>query len=134
MKAVDRIKKAHVAIMRHKKWCAYSGVLACGDVEVSLDIPSACTDGWNVQYGEAFVDALNDEELRYLVLHENTHKSYRHTIVWKGLAKENPRLANIAMDLFVNLTLDDMDAGEGFIKMPEKGVKGDPKYLSLIHI
>ena len=48
--------------------------------------------------------------------------------VWKGLAKENPRLANIAMDLFVNLSLDDTDAGEGFIKMPEKGVKGDPKY------
>jgi hypothetical protein len=30
MTPIDRIKKAHVSIMRHKRFCAFSGVLACG--------------------------------------------------------------------------------------------------------
>ena len=49
MNVQDRIKKAHIAIMQHKKFCAYSGVLACGKVTVNEDVPTACTDGWDVR-------------------------------------------------------------------------------------
>jgi predicted metal-dependent peptidase len=61
-------------------------------------------------------------------LHEAQHKAYRHLQVWRPLHDENAQLANIAADHFVNLSLVDMDAGEGFIKMPSVGVQPDPKY------
>lgn len=128
MKAADRIKKAHIAIMRHKTWCAYSGIIACGKVEVTEDTATACTDGWDVKYCEGFVDGLDDAELRFVVLHEATHKSYRHTVMWKKLWDENPRLTNVAADLFVNGALLDTDNGENFIQMPKLGIKPDTKY------
>lgn len=128
MKTLDRIKRAHVAIMGHKVWCAYSALLACGKVTVSDTCPTAFTDGWNVTYGAEFVESLNDKQLRLLVLHEATHKAYRHLHIYRDLHDENPRLANIAMDHFVNLSLIDSDAGENFIEMPPVGIKPEPKY------
>lgn len=130
MNVADRIKKAHIAIMQHKKFCAYSGILACGKVTVSEDVPSAATDGWNVIYNPKFVEEHmpSDPELRFLVLHEATHKAYRHMVTWRALHEENARLANVAADFFVNLTLEDTDDGEGFIKMPKIGIPPEPKY------
>lgn len=128
MESLDRIRKAHVAIMQHKEWCEYSGVLACGDVTVRDDVPTAYTDGWNVVYGSAFVQKLSDPELRFVVLHENTHKAYRHLTLYEDLSKINPALANFALDAFINLALYDMDGGKGWIKMPSIGVPPDPKF------
>jgi len=128
MNASDRIKKSHVAIMRHKKFCTFSGLLACGKVEITKDIPTACTDGWNRKYNPDFVDSLDDAQLNLLVLHECTHVAYAHLRMWKDLWKENAQLANHAADHFVNLALMDTDAGEGFVKMPTVGVQPDPQY------
>lgn len=130
MNVQDRIKKAHIAIMQHKKFCAYSGVVACGKVEISEDVPTAATDGWNVIYNPKFVadKAATDAELRFLILHEATHKAYRHMMVWRALANENARMANVAMDHFVNLSLQDTDDGEGFIRMLSVGIQPAPKY------
>jgi predicted metal-dependent peptidase len=129
MEALDRIKKAHVAIMRHPKWCAFSGVTAAGKVTVTDEIPTACTDGLNVRYSPTFVATLSEPELRFVILHENAgHKAYKHMRMWRHLWKDNPRLANIAADHFVNLSLVDTDAGEGFITMPKVGVQPDPQF------
>ena len=130
MNVSDRIKRAHIAIMQHKKFCAYSGVIACGKVVVDDSVPTAATDGWDVRYNPAFVEAnmSTDPELRFLVLHEATHKAYRHMTVWQKLHEEDARLANIAADYFVNLHLQDTDAGEGFIKMPKLGIQPNEKY------
>ena len=133
MNVQDRIKKAHIAIMQHKKFCAYSGVLACGKVIVSDAVPTAATNGWDVHYNPEFVaeHMKTDPQLRFLVLHEATHKAYRHMAVWKALHEENHMLANVAADFFVNLSLEDTDGGEGFIKMPEIGIKPEPKYRGM---
>jgi predicted metal-dependent peptidase len=130
MNVADRIKKAHIAIMQHKKFCAFSGVLACGKVIVDDSVPTAATDGWDVRYNPKFIEEnmRTDPELRFLVLHEATHKAYRHMTTWRALHEENPMLANVAADHFVNLHLQDTDAGDGFIKMPALGVQPDPKY------
>ena len=130
MNVQDRIKKAHIAIMQHKKFCAYSGVLACGKVIVNDSVPTAATDGWDVRYNPEFIaeHMKTDPELRFLVLHEATHKAYRHLTVWKALHEENAMMANVAADFFVNGTLHDTDDGEGFIKMPDVGIKPEPKY------
>ena len=130
MQVADRIKKAHISIMQHKKFCAYSGILACGKVTVNDTVPTAATDGWNVIYNPAFIEAHmpTDPELRFLVLHEATHKAYRHMVTWRKLHEENAMLANVAADHFVNLHLQDTDGNEGFIKMPKLGIQPDPKY------
>ena len=130
MNVQDRIKKAHIAIMQHKKFCAYSGVLACGKVIVGDAVPTAATNGWDVHYNPEFIaeHMKTDPELRFLVLHEATHKAYRHIAVWKALHEENGMMANVAADFFVNGVLHDTDDGEGFIKMPEVGIKPEPKY------
>jgi predicted metal-dependent peptidase len=130
MNVADRIKKAHISIMQHKKFCAFSGVLACGKVSVTDEVPTAATDGWNVKYNPEFVEKHlpTDPELRFVVLHEATHKAYRHLSVWHALHEENAMMANVAADHFVNLALQDQDAGEGFIKMPSVGIVPDAKY------
>lgn len=130
MNVSDRIKKAHIAIMQHKEFCAFSGILACGKVIVSTEVPTAATNGWDVIYNPEFVEKVmpTDPKLRLLVLHEAMHKAYRHMTVWKYLSKMNPRLANIAMDHFVNLSLTDIDAGSGFLEMPADGIQPKPKY------
>lgn len=130
MNVSDRIKKAHIAIMQHKEFCAFAGILACGNVEVTTSVPTACTDGWNVKYNPEFIEQnmATDPELRLLVLHEAMHKAYRHMTVWKYLSKINHQLANVAMDHFVNLSLIDTDAGNGFLQMPKVGIQPEPKY------
>lgn len=130
MQVADRIKKAHIAVMQHKKFCAYSGVLACGKVIVDESVPTAATNGWDVRYNPKFIEEHmpTDPELRFVVLHEATHKAYRHLSVWRKLHEEDAMLANLAADHFVNLSLQDTDAGEGFIKMPKLGVQPNPKY------
>lgn len=130
MNVQDRIKKAHIAIMQHKVFCAYSGILACGKVKVGDDVPTAATNGWDVIYNPSFIEQhmKSDPELRFLILHEAQHKAYRHLQVWSALHDEDAQLANIAADHFVNLSLQDMDAGEGFIKMPALGIQPEAKY------
>ena len=130
MNVQDRIKKSHIAIMQHKVFCSYSGILACGKVYVNDEVPTAATNGWDVKYNPSFIEQhmKSDPELRFLILHEAQHKAYRHLQVWRVLHEENAQLANIAADHFVNLSLVDTDAGEGFVKMPALGVQPDPKY------
>jgi len=130
MSVPDRVRKAHLSIMRHPKFCVYSGVLSCGSVKYTDAIPTACTDGWDVLYNPKFITeyAATDPELRFLVLHEATHKAYRHMATWRGLHEEDSRLANLAADHFVNLSLQDTDSGAEFVKMLRVGVKPDPKY------
>lgn len=129
-KIEDRIKRARIAIMKHPKFCAFSGVLSCGTMELkdTLNPPTAATDGWNHWFHPAFVDSLTDPELRLVMLHEAVHAAYRHLRVWKALWKENRQLTNIAADHFVNLSLVLMDAGEGFITMPKIGIQPNMKY------
>jgi len=130
MNAQDRVKKAHIAIMQHKVFCGYSGVLACGKVQYTDAIPTACTNGWDVIYNPEFIDThlATDPELRFVVLHEATHKAYRHLHVWRSLHEENAQLANVAADHFVNLALMDADKGQGFLKMPSVGIQPETKY------
>ncbi len=101
----QRLSKAVVDIMGKQKYVALAGILMIGNRSIVDDIPTACTDGKNEKYGRAFCDKLNDPELRFLVLHENYHKLFRHMTTWQHLVKEDPQLANVAMDLFINAKL-----------------------------
>lgn len=117
--AEQRIERTHVQLMREKNFCLFSGVFMIGKVTISDKVATARTDGRNVEYGRAFVDRINDKQLAFLVTHEAMHKAYRHMMVWKNLAKENARLANMAMDYVINLQIQDYDPQRITVEMPQ---------------
>lgn len=121
--AEQRIEKVHVALMRHKKFCLFSGLFMVGKVTVDDAMPTAATDGVNVIYGRKFVERLDDKQLGFLILHEAMHKAYRHLTTWEKLFKKNPRLANAACDYVINLQVYDYDPAEDIVRFPtdEKG-------------
>ena len=116
--AEQRIEKTHVALMRHKDFCLFSGLFMVGKVAVDEKTPTAKTNGVDVTYGREFVDSLNDKQLGFLILHETMHKAYRHLHVWKSLYKKNARLANMACDYVINLQIRDYDLYESMVSMP----------------
>jgi len=120
--AEQRLQKAVMAIMAHDKYVGLSSVLMIGDRTVDDTVPTACTNGRDEMYGRAFVDGLNDAELRFLILHECYHKMYQHLTTWKHLYDKHPKVANVACDYVINIQLVDGDNGEGFIKMPKVGL------------
>jgi predicted metal-dependent peptidase len=128
--AEQRVQKAHVALMNDPKYCLYSGIFMLGKTDVRDDLPTACTDGRNTMYGRKFVDGLSDPELKGLILHENLHKAFRHTTVWKHLYKKKPRLANMACDYVINLMIHDSDPNGIVVKLPEGGLL-DEKYRGM---
>lgn len=119
--AEQRVQKSHVALMNDPKYCLYSGIFMLGKTSVG-DVPTARTDGRNVEYGREFVDKLKDNELKGLILHENLHKAFRHTTVWKHLYKKQPILANMACDYVINLMIHDSDPSGTNVKLPEGGL------------
>lgn len=125
---LDRVRRAHVAIMGNLDWCEYGPLLAYGKTEITDEIPTAATDGVNKLYNPEFMSKLTDQQIRFVVLHEATHIAYQHLYTWRALSEESALLANIAMDFFVNTALMDTDNGRGFIAMPEVGIPPEPKY------
>ena len=127
-----KVQKAKITLMRDPKFALWSGILMVGRTSVSDDIPTACTNGRDETYGRKFVASLRDEELNYVVLHENLHKAFRHLTTWKKLHDEDSSLANSACDYVINLKLKDLDPGEKTIAMPkfrEGEHKGKPMGL-----
>jgi predicted metal-dependent peptidase len=118
--AQQKIDRANVWIMRQPQFIGYSGVIMVGESRIESDpkkCPTAYTDGYNVVYGEKFINDLTEEEVRFISLHENLHKMYRHTITWRHLFQQSPILTNIAADYVVNGVI--MQAGCAEVHMPK---------------
>lgn len=113
-----KVQKAKITLMRNPKFALLSGILMVGKTKVMDGIPTACTNGRDETYGREFVKKLRDQELNFVVAHENYHKMYRHLTTWKKLHDEDARLANAACDYVINLSLKDLDPNEQVIAMP----------------
>jgi predicted metal-dependent peptidase len=122
------IQKDHVALMKDPKYCLYSGIIMIGRTEVKDDVPTACTDGRNTYYGREYMSKLASNKRKGVILHENLHKAFRHTTVWRHLFKENPTMANMACDYVINLMI--MDGDNNFVSLPD-GALLDHKYKGL---
>jgi predicted metal-dependent peptidase len=122
------IQKDHVALMKDPRYCLYSGIIMIGKTEVKEDVSTACTDGRNTYYGREFMAKLAANKRKGVILHENLHKAFRHTTVWKHLYKENATLANMACDYVINLMI--MDGDNSFVSLPDSALL-DPKYAGL---
>jgi predicted metal-dependent peptidase len=123
MTALQRIERAHVELMANKDTMEYAGVIMVGKYTVDPDVPTACTNGIDCRYGKAFVEKLSESDLRGLILHENLHKAFQHTFLWKHLYEDDPRLANMACDYVINLIIKDIDrVSGGFVTLPKQGL------------
>lgn len=118
----QRVQREHVWLMRNPSYCLYSGIIMLGKVEINDEVPTACTNGRDVKYGRAFTDKLTDKELRFVILHENLHKAFRHLTTWKSLYDKNPTLANMACDYVINLMIYDTDKTGTNVAMPKGGL------------
>ena len=119
----QRVQKANIWLMRSTEYCLYSGVIMMGKIAIEDGQGiTAYTNGRDVKYGRDFVDKLDDKELRALILHENLHKAFRHLTLWKGIHKQNPRVANMACDYVINLMIYDSDRDGTEVRLPAGGL------------
>ena len=121
-----RLKKAHIALMKHKDTALYSGIILMGTSKVVDNCPTAYTDGVNKRYGRKFIEKLSEPELQALVLHENLHVALNHIGRFRQKFEEDPQLMNVCADYVVNdiiVSIGDTD----FLKLPEGGLY-DCKY------
>jgi predicted metal-dependent peptidase len=134
--AEQRIEKAHTEIMRNPAFVAYTSLIMVGESKIDDEEQTARTNGRDIWYGRKFVESLNDNELRGLILHEAKHKMYRHLDTWKHLAKINPTKTNMACDYVINLEIVDEgnqnadNQGKPFCILPKGGLY-DEKYRGL---
>lgn len=118
----QRLKKAHVALMKHRDTALYAGVMLMGKSEViDEDNITAYTDGFNKKYGRKFISGLSDEELRALILHENLHVALKHIPRFTKEFKENAQLVNASADFVVNDVINNI-SDKHFLKLPEGGL------------
>jgi predicted metal-dependent peptidase len=121
--AIKRIERAHVELMAHKDTMEYASIIMVGKYKVSDDVPTACTNGIDCMYGSEFIGGLSDSDLRGLIMHENLHKTFQHTFLWKHLYEENARCANMACDYVINLIIHDISqSSRGFVTLPKVGL------------
>jgi predicted metal-dependent peptidase len=128
----QRVKKGHIALMKHPETALWSGVMMMGTTSViDDDSVTAYTDGVNKRYGRKFLQTIckTQEEVNGLILHENLHIGLRHLIHNIDLFREDRKLGNMAADYVVNdmiVSLKD----KTIAKLPEGGCY-DPKYHNM---
>ena len=133
-KQMTRIKRAHIALMKHPETALYSGVMLMGTTEVVDAKFTAYTDGVNKKYSQWFLEEhmKTEPQLRGLVLHENLHVALKHVVHGKAMFKENAKMANLAADFVVHDIIQNIKgtvsgSQERIVEMPEGGVY-DPMF------
>jgi predicted metal-dependent peptidase len=128
-KQETRIKRGHIALMKHPETALYSGVMLMGKTEVVDAKFTAYTDGVNKKYSRWFLEEhVNTEpELRGLILHENLHVALKQVAFGKTMFKENSKMANLAADFVVNDIIVNIKgtitgSQERLVVMPDGGV------------
>ena len=104
----------------------------------SYAIPTACADAKVIAWNPIFLDRLEDEFVRFILIHEVCHCAYGHLwrfppLIDKQGHKNRDEKGNIACDHAINLNLIDALSVNGEkldIKMPEGGL-ADVKYKGL---
>lgn len=117
-----RLKKAHVALMKHPETALYSGIMMMGKSEViEDDNVTAYTDGVNKRYGSKFISKLTDRELNALVLHENLHIALKHLYRFDKEFRANAQLTNASADYVVNDVIVNI-SDKNLCQLPEGGL------------
>jgi predicted metal-dependent peptidase len=132
-KQETRIKRGHIALMKHPQTALYSGVMLMGTSAVEDNVPTAYTDGVNKKYGRKFLESITSEaKVRGLILHENLHVALKQVVHGHAMFMENRKMANLAADFVVNdiiTCIDGTVAGtsERLVELPDHAVY-DPMF------
>jgi predicted metal-dependent peptidase len=132
-KQETRIKRGHIALMKHPQTALYSGVMLMGTSAVEEGVPTAYTDGVNKKYGRKFLESiLSESKVRGLILHENLHVALKQVVFGRAMFMENRKMANLAADFVVNdiiVNIDGTIAGtsERLVELPD-GAIYDPMF------
>jgi predicted metal-dependent peptidase len=127
-KQETRIKRGHIALMKHPQTALYSGVMLMGTSAVEEGVPTAYTDGVNKKYGRKFLESiLSESKVRGLILHENLHVALKQVVFGRPMFMENRKMANLAADFVVNdiiACIDGTIAGtsERLVELPDGAV------------
>ena len=145
--AEQRLSKAVYALMGHPQLVDLAPVLLIGEKTVleaseMEEMPTAMTDGRDEWYAREYIDRLSDPQVRGLVMHENMHKVLKHLVVYRWMAEQHPRAANMAWDYVVNLWIDKVinKLNDGFLELPPNvlldykydGMDSVQVYLSIV--
>ena len=132
-KQETRIKRGHIALMKHPQTALYSGVMLMGTSAVEEGVPTAYTDGVNKKYGRKFLESiLSESKVRGLILHENLHVALKQVVFGRAMFMENRKMANLAADFVVNDIIANIDGtiagtSERLVELPD-GAIYDPMF------
>lgn len=119
LNAEQLISKTKVSIMNDNEWKWMAGIVMMGTTSVvdgDHRVQTAATDGLNEVYNRNFIEGLSLPQVKFIILHENFHKMFRHLFVWQNLWKESPEMANVACDAVINTQYLYGKAGIDFVK------------------
>jgi predicted metal-dependent peptidase len=122
MPAKIRIDRSRSQAMRHPEFCLMAGVMMIGRVYIEAGVPTAATDGVNTYFGPRFTESLTEQEVNFLVLHEEGHKAFRQLFMYRHLCAIDKQRANMAMDYIINGWIIDTDPKGTFARMPKGGL------------
>lgn len=120
--AQQKLDRTHVSLLRDERTLIMSGILMMGTSTITKNpaLSTAATDGVDKMYAEKFFNSLDEAEARTIVVHENLHCMFKHTLLWKKLWDLNARKANMAADYVVNGFIMKLDPTAVFLKPVHK--------------
>ena len=129
----QRIKKGHIALMKHPETALWGGVMMMGSTEVVDEAITAYTDGINKKYGRTFLQTIcpTQPEVNGLILHENLHIGLRHHLHGADMFREDGDKANKAADYVVNDMITEISKKyPDLVQLPRGGLY-DPQYHNM---
>lgn len=118
LNAHERISAIHLDLMRDPEFSRVGPTTQLGVVRIVQDHPTAATNGLDCKYNEQWVMSMTRGQLRYVVCHEQLHKMLMHCTLYNAAFKQYPDESGQAVDYVVNLFVEDMDKGRGFVQRP----------------
>ena len=117
--AEQRVQRAHVVMMDTKKLRFFGALSLYGDIIINTDVTAtAATNGIDTWFNPEFVQTLDDKELMFVAIHEQMHKTFKHSVVWQHLRDQDELLTCMACDYVINLKIQDIDPNGEFMRMP----------------
>lgn len=116
-------------ILKHPYASRVAGVMVMGNVLISDEFPTACTNGRDEIYNPDFIAPMTRKQLRYLRMHELLHKYLKHHMpAYRSICKKHPQLSNMSMDFVINLFIESMPGARLFFERPSEGALIDERF------
>jgi predicted metal-dependent peptidase len=117
--ARERISCVNLDLMGDKEFSRIGAVTQIGQSFLAgAEVPTAKTNGLNRWFNEGWVMRMTRQQLRAVVAHECLHMLYQHCTAYNAEFKQYPEESAQAVDYVVNLSVEEMDRGRGFIAWP----------------